>query len=98
MVSTTQIYRFLITLCSIRKDKLYLSVISSVSSRDLLLTGLVKANEVAVRIRAENGKLKSAWSASTEFVPRTTASGTPTTTPVTPTTTPTTGTTPAAGA
>ena len=72
--------------------------VESVSSRDLLLTGLVKANEVAVRIRAEDGKLKSAWSASVEYMSHTTASGIPTTTPVTPTTTPTTGTTPASGA
>ncbi len=71
--------------------------VESVSSKDLILTGLTKAVEIAVRVRAEDGKFKSPWSKSTTYISRTSGNNLPTTTPTGTTTTPTTGTTPATG-
>lgn len=55
--------------------------LQSVSSTDLLLINLVKSHEIAIRVRAEDGKLKSAWSTSVEFTSRTSAPAAPTTMP-----------------
>ena len=71
-------------------SSVWINAIESVSSRDLILTHLVKGNEIDVRVRAEDGKLKSPWSAPVSFLPRTSAPGIPTTKP-------TTGTAPAGG-
>lgn len=49
------------------------NALEGVSSVELVLTGLTKGNEIAVRIRAEDGSLKSAWSEPYFFLPRTTA-------------------------
>ncbi|MBI3502147.1 MAG: hypothetical protein HY063_10155 [Bacteroidetes bacterium] len=54
------------------------NAVEGVSSKALLLTGLVKANEIDVRVRAEDGDKKSAWSEPMSFLPRTSA---PSTTP-----------------
>jgi hypothetical protein len=68
----------------------WVTELSAVSSTDLILTGLVRNVDTAVQVRAEDGKLKSPWSATYNYISRTSASNLPTTTP---TTTPTTGTT-----
>jgi hypothetical protein len=49
------------------------NALEGVSSQELVLTGLVKGNEIAVRVRAEDGSLKSAWSDPFFYLPRTTA-------------------------
>ena len=61
--------------------------VESVSSKDLILTGLTKAVEVSVRVRAEDGKFKSPWSKSITYISRTSATPHPTTSPTTGTTT-----------
>ncbi len=68
----------------------WVTQLSAVSSTDLILTGLVRNVDTAVQVRAEDGKLKSPWSTTYNYISRTSASPHPTTTP---TTTPTTGTT-----
>ena len=68
----------------------WITELSAVGSTDLILTGLVRNVDTAVQVRAEDGKLKSPWSATYNYISRTSAPGTTTTTP---TTTPTTGTT-----
>jgi hypothetical protein len=68
----------------------WITELSAVGSNDLILTGLIKYNEIEVQVRAEDGKLKSPWSAAVKYASRTSAPGTTTTIP---TTTPTTGTT-----
>ena len=69
----------------------WVTELSAVGSTDLILTDLIKNNEIAVQVRAEDGKLKSPWSAAVNYTSRTSASPRPTTTPTT-----TTGTTPPA--
>ena len=61
----------------------WVTELSAVSSTDLILTDLVKAKEIVVRVRAEDGKLKSPWSASITYISRTSATGLPTTSPTT---------------
>jgi len=73
------------------------NALEGVSSRDLLLEGLVKGVEIAVRVRAEDGKLKSPWSASVTYISRTSATIHPTTSPTGTTTTTPTNTPPATG-
>lgn len=68
----------------------WITELSAVGSTDLILTGLKRNVDTAVQVRAEDGKLKSPWSATINYISRTSAPGTTTTTP---TTTPTTGTT-----
>lgn len=68
LLYTVQTTAYPVTDTSVWKNAL-----EGVSSRDLVLTGLVKGNEIAVRARAEDGSLKSGWSDPFFFLPRTTA-------------------------
>ena len=69
----------------------WITELSAVSSTDLILTGLIRNVDTAVQVRAEDGKLKSAWSETVNYISRTSAPGTTTTNPATPTTPPTGG-------
>jgi hypothetical protein len=90
-------YSMQVTPAPVTTASVWTNEIQSESSRDLLLTGLVKGSEVAARVRAEDGKLKSPWSEPMTFLPRKSAPNLPTTTPTPAPTTGTTTTPPATG-
>lgn len=68
LLYTVQTTQAPVTVSSVWKN-----VLEGVSREELLLSGLVKGNETAARVRAEDGSLKSAWSAPVSYLPRTTA-------------------------
>ena len=86
-------YSARITTAPATATSVWITELSAVGSTDLILTGLTKGNEIAVQVRAEDGKLKSPWSATVNYMSRTSAPGTTTTTPTTgtPTTPPAAG-------
>jgi len=90
-------YSMQVTAAPVTTASVWTTEVQGESTLELILTGLIKGSEVAARVRAEDGKLKSVWSEPMTFLPRKSAPNLPTTTPTSPTTTPTTGTTPAAG-
>ena len=90
-------YSARMTATPVTATSVWITELSGVSSTDLILTNLPKLVEYAIEVRAEDGKLKSPWSASVSFASRTSTYTLPTTTPTPPPTTGTTTTPPATG-
>jgi hypothetical protein len=61
------------TAAPVTATSVWTNALKGVSSRELVLTGLVKGHEIAARVRAEDGSRKSAWSDPFFYLPRTTA-------------------------